>query len=59
MTTRTIDGKTYYEYTPQELDEMRLKKIADHYQRNGQQKFAAPTTSTMQTINKTHKRNTQ
>jgi len=47
MTTRTINGKTYYEYTPQELEELRTKRIADYYERHGQQKFAvSPFTQT-------------
>ena len=35
------DGKTYYEYTPQELEAIRNKQIGDRYARNGQFKFAS------------------
>jgi glutamyl/glutaminyl-tRNA synthetase len=34
------NGKTYYEYSPQELEEIRNKQIVDRYARNGQMKFA-------------------
>lgn len=34
------DGKTYYEYTPQELEDIRNRQIADRYARNGQRKIA-------------------
>jgi len=41
------DGKTYYEYSPQELEAIRNKQIADRYARNGQMKFASsPFTQT-------------
>jgi len=47
MTTRTINGKIYYEYTPQELEELRLKQQSDYYEKYGQQKFAvSPFTQT-------------
>lgn len=34
------DGKVYYEYSPQELEEIRNKQIADRYAKNGQRKLA-------------------
>ncbi len=41
------DDKTYYEYTPQELEDIRNKQIADRYARNGQCKLAqSPFTQT-------------
>lgn len=35
------DGKTYYEYSPQELEAIRNRQIADQYARNGQRKYAS------------------
>jgi hypothetical protein len=59
MTTRTINGKTYYEYTPQELENIRNKRLADHYERNGQMKFAqSPFTQTNGKTVGTFKHNT-
>lgn len=36
----TREGRDYYEYSPQELDAMRNRKLEEHYIRNGQTKFA-------------------
>lgn len=47
-------GVICHEYTPQELELIKLNRIIDEYERKGQFKFASPTHETVQT--REHKR---
>ena len=42
------NGKSYTEYTPQEIDAMRLESLIEHYRKRGQMKFASAHTDTIQ-----------